>query len=82
MWYLFRWITYQEQKDPFYDVLTRIIKDIASWIQLVNAITEGEKAEVPSREQVFKILESDLWKLNLETALREMTPKQNWLGVC
>ena len=82
MWYLFRWITYQEQKDPFYDVLTRIIKDIASWIQLVNAITEGEKTEVPSREQVFKILESDLWKLNLETALREMTPKQNWLGVC
>ena len=82
MWYLFRWITYQEQKDPFYDVLTRIIKDIASWIQLVNAITEGEKAEVLSREQVFKILESDLWKLNLETTLREMTPKQNWLGVC
>ena len=50
----------KEQKDPFYEVLNGVLKDIYPRIQLVNAIPEGEKTEVLSREQVLKILESGL----------------------
>ena len=45
----------QEQRDLLYDVFTEVLEDIA----LANAIKEGEETEVVSREQVFKILESE-----------------------
>ena len=58
----------QERRDLLYDVFTEALEDIA----LANAIKEGEETEIVSREQVFKILESESWKLNLEVALREI----------
>lgn len=45
----------QERKDLLYDVFTEVLEDIA----LANAIKEGEETEIVSREQVFKILESE-----------------------
>ena len=45
----------QERRDLLYDVFTEVLEDIA----LANAIKEGEETEIVSREQVFKILESD-----------------------
>ena len=45
----------QERRDLLYDVFTEVLEDIA----LANAIKEGEETEIVSREQVFKILESE-----------------------
>ena len=45
----------QERRDLLYDVFTEVLEDIA----MANAIKEGEETEVVSREQVFKILESE-----------------------
>lgn len=45
----------QERSDLLYDVFTEVLEDIA----LANAIKEGEETEIVSREQVFKILESE-----------------------
>ncbi len=45
----------QERRDLLYDVFTEVLEDIA----LATAIKEGEETEVVSREQVFKILESE-----------------------
>ena len=45
----------QERRDLLYDVFTEVLEDIA----LANAIQEGEETEIVSREQVFKILESE-----------------------
>ena len=45
----------QERRDLLYDVFTEVLEDIA----LANAIKEGEATEIVSREQVFKILESE-----------------------
>ena len=45
----------QERRDLLYDVFTEVLEDIA----LANAIKEGEETEIISREQVFKILESE-----------------------
>ena len=45
----------QERRDLLYDVFTEALEDIA----LANAIKEGEETEIVSREQVFKILESE-----------------------
>ena len=41
----------QERRDLLYDVFTEVLEDIA----LANAIKEGEKTEIVSREQVFKL---------------------------
>ena len=45
----------QERRDLLYDVFTEVLEDIT----LANAIKEGEETEIVSREQVFKILESE-----------------------
>ena len=45
----------QERRDLLYDAFTEVLEDIA----LANAIKEGEETEIVSREQVFKILESE-----------------------
>ena len=45
----------QERRDLLYDVFTEVLEDIA-W---ANAIKEGEETEIVSREQVFKILQSE-----------------------
>ena len=47
----------QERRDLLYDVFTEVIEDIA----LANAIKKGEETEIVSREQAFKILESEYW---------------------
>ena len=41
----------QERRDLLYDVFTEVLEDIA----LANAIKEGEKTEIVSREQVFEL---------------------------
>ncbi len=41
----------QERRDLLYDVFTEVLEDIA----LANAIREGEKTEIVSREQVFEL---------------------------
>lgn len=41
----------QERRDLLYDVFTEVLEDIA----LANAIKEGEKTEIVSREQIFKL---------------------------
>ena len=46
-----------------YDVFSEVLEDIA----LVNAIKEGENAEIVDKDQVFQILESKSWKANLES---------------
>ena len=45
----------QERRDLLYDVFSEVLEDIA----LVNAIKEGESAEIVSREVIFQILESE-----------------------
>ena len=45
----------QERRDLLYDAFTEVLEDIA----LTNAIKEGEATDIVSREQVFKILESE-----------------------
>jgi hypothetical protein len=45
----------QERRDLLYDVFSEVLEDIA----LVNAIKEGESAEIVSREEIFQILESE-----------------------
>ena len=44
----------QERRDLLYDVFSEVLEDIA----LVNAIKEGENAEIVDKDQVFQILES------------------------
>lgn len=45
----------RERRDLLYDIFTEVLEDIA-W---ANAIKEGEETEIVSREQVFKILQSE-----------------------
>lgn len=45
----------QERRDFLYDVFIEVLEDIA----LASAIKDGEETEIVSRNQVFKILESD-----------------------
>ena len=45
----------QERRDLLSDVFTEVLEDIA----VANAIKEGKVADIVSREQVFKILESE-----------------------
>ena len=44
----------QERRDLLYDVFSEVLEDIV----LVNAIKEGENAEIVDKDQVFQILES------------------------
>ena len=44
----------EEKKDIFHDLLVEAIEDIA----LVNEIKEGEKTNLLSRADIFKVLES------------------------
>lgn len=45
----------QERRDLLHDVFTEVLEDIAP----ANATKEGKETEIVSREQVFKILESE-----------------------
>lgn len=45
----------QERKEWFYDLFAEVIEDLI----LARAIKEGETEEAVSREEVFRILESE-----------------------
>jgi len=46
--------TLEEKKDLFYNLLVEVIEDIA----MVRAIQEGENTEPVSRQEIFKLLET------------------------
>jgi len=46
--------TLEERKDLFYNLFVEVIEDIA----LVRAIQEGENTEPVSRQEIFKLLET------------------------
>jgi len=48
--------TLEEKKDLFYNLLVEVIEDIA----MVRAIQEGENTEPVSKQEIFKLLETQI----------------------
>ncbi len=63
---------FQEHREWFSEMISEAVEDIA----MCNAIREGEKGEFVSRDEIFKFLEMNEWKLNLKRVLWEIEKNQ------